>query len=91
MSFYQRYSLERLLGDGETKTFRAKENETGRAVFLHLFNKSGMGILAALQSKLVDAAGRPVWPLLELGDFSGNPYAVTEPIGVCVDCEPPKT
>ena len=80
MSFYQRYSLDRLLADGETKTFRAKENQTGRNVFLHMFNQSGMPVLAALKSKLVGPGGRPVWPLLELGDFSGSPYAITEPI-----------
>ncbi|MBZ5604682.1 MAG: hypothetical protein LAO79_20480 [Acidobacteriia bacterium] len=80
MSFYQRYDLERLLADGEAKTFRAKENASGRPVFLHMFNPSGESILAAMKAKLTGPQGKPVWPLIELGDFAGSPYAVTEPI-----------
>jgi len=80
MSFYQRYDLERLIADGEAKTFRAKENSTGRVVFLHLFNPEGQPLLAALQARFGQDPQNPVPPLLELGEFSGSPYAVTEPI-----------
>ena len=80
MSFYKKYELDRLIADGEAKTFRAVENSTGRAVFLHLFNPSGQPMLAVLKSKLGGDTGRPVPPLIEVGEFAGNPYAVTEAI-----------
>ena len=50
MSFYKKYELDRLIADGEAKTFRAVENATGRVVFLHLFNPSGQPLLAAMRS-----------------------------------------
>lgn len=80
MNFYQKYELERLVADGETKTFRAVENATGRTVFLHFFNPEGLSILAALKSKLEKTPGKPELPLIELGEFAGSPYAVTERI-----------
>src|SRR5579872_1908045 len=80
MSFYQKYDLERLIADGDAKTFRAKENATGQQVLLHLFNPGGEPILAAIKAKLGGAPGKPVWPLLEIGDFAGSPYAVTDVI-----------
>lgn len=80
MNFFQKYELERLLADGETKSFRAVENSTGRNVFLHFFNPQGLSILAALKSKLEKTPGKPVLPLIELGEFAGSPYAVTERI-----------
>ena len=78
MSFYKKYELDRLMADGEAKSFRAVENSTGRMVFLHLFNPSGQPLLAALKSKLGGVKGKPVAPLIELGEFAGAPYAVTE-------------
>jgi hypothetical protein len=80
MSFYQRYELARLIADGETKTFRAVENATGRSVLFHFFNPEGQPVLAALKSKLGKVPGQPQRPLLELGEFAGSPYAVTEMI-----------
>src|SRR5579872_4187979 len=80
MSFYQKYDLERLIADGDAKTFRAKENATGQQVLLHLFSPGGEPILAAIKAKLGGAPGKPVWPLLEIGDFAGSPYAVTDVI-----------
>jgi hypothetical protein len=80
MSFYQKYDLERLVADGAAKTFRAKENATGQQVFLHLFNPGGEPVLAAIKSKLGGGSGRPVWPLLEVGEFAGSPYVVTDVI-----------
>ncbi len=80
MSFYQKYDLERLIADGDAKTFRAKENATGQQVFLHLFNPGGEPILAAIKAKFGGAPGKPTWPLLEIGDFAGSPYAVTDVI-----------
>ncbi len=80
MSFYKKYELDRLMADGEAKTFRAVENATGRSVFLHLFNPSGQALLATLKSRLGGADGKPVAPLIEIGDFAGSPFAVTEAI-----------
>jgi hypothetical protein len=78
MSFYKKYELERLIADGEAKTFRAIESATGRTVFLHLFNPGGQALLADLKAKLVGAGGKPVPPLVEVGEFAGSQYAVTE-------------
>jgi hypothetical protein len=78
MSFYQRYELERLIADAEAKTFLAVENATGRRVFLHFFGPPGRPILTALESKLGRTPGHPQLPLIELGEFAGSPYAVTE-------------
>ncbi|MGA3017778.1 MAG: hypothetical protein ABSF62_11715 [Bryobacteraceae bacterium] len=80
MSFYKKYELQRLIADGEAKTFRAIENSTGRPVFLHLFNPTGQRLLAILKSKLGSVPGKPVAPLLEIGEFAGSTYAVTLPI-----------
>ena len=78
MSFYKKYELERLIADGEVKTFRAKESSTGRIVFLHLFNPGSQALLADLKGKLLGPGGKPMPPLLEFGEFAGNPYAVTD-------------
>lgn len=80
MSFYQRYQLDRLIADGDAKTFRAKDTATGRAVLLHMFNPQGAAVLAVLKSKLAIDPARPSPPLLELGEFAGSPYAVTEEV-----------
>ena len=78
MSFYKKYELERLIADGEAKTFRAMESATGRSVFLHLFNPGGRALLADLKAKLTGPGGKVVAPLLETGEFAGSQYAVTE-------------
>src|ERR1035438_5736237 len=80
MSFYKKYELQRLIADGEAKTFRAIENSTGRLVYLHLFNPTGQRLLGILRSKLGSVPGKPVAPLLEIGEFAGSTYAVTLPI-----------
>ena len=80
MSFYKKYELDRLMADGEAKSFRAVESATGRLVFLHMFNPSGQPLLAALKSKLAGVKGKPLAPLIEIGEFAGAPYAVTEAI-----------
>ena len=80
MSFYKKYELQRLIADGEAKTFRAVENSTGRLVYLHLFNPAGQRLLAILKSKLGSVPGKPAAPLLEIGEFAGSTYAVTLPI-----------
>jgi len=49
-------------------------------VYLHLFNPSGQRILAVLKAKLASVPGKPVAPLLDIGEFAGSTYAVTLPI-----------
>jgi hypothetical protein len=78
MSFYRRYELERLVADGEAKTFRAVETATGRIVWLHIFNLDGQELAAALKAKATGPGGKPLPPVLEIGDFAGSQYAVTE-------------
>jgi hypothetical protein len=80
MSFYQKYELERLIADGEVKTFRATENISGRLVFLHLFNPEAQPVLVALRSRFAQDPLHLTPPLIALGEFAGNPYSVTEPI-----------
>jgi hypothetical protein len=77
MSFYKRYDLVRLIADGDAKTFRATENATGRDVFVHLFNPSGQALLETLKSKS-GPVGKLEPPVLEIGEFAGSSYAVTE-------------
>ncbi len=80
MSFYQKYELERLIADGEIKTFRATENISGRLVFLHLFNPEAQPVLVALRGRFAQDPLHLTPPLIALGEFAGNPYSVTEPI-----------
>jgi hypothetical protein len=80
MSFYKKYELDRLLADGPAKTFRAVESATSRIFFLHLFNPSGLPLLEVLRGKLTGPGGKPIEPLIELGEFAGAPYAVTTAI-----------
>jgi hypothetical protein len=77
MSFYKRYELDRLIADGDAKTFRAIESATQRPVLFHMFNPQGEVVLALLKAKL---ACDPAGPLLELGEFAGGTYAVTEDV-----------
>ena len=80
MSFYKRYELRRLLADGEVKTFSAVENETGRNVLLHMFNPPGQGLLAEFKTKFLRPDGSASPPAIEIGEFAGSKYAVTESI-----------
>jgi hypothetical protein len=49
-------------------------------VFLHLFNPEAQPLLAALKARLAKDPLKPTPPLIELGEFAGSPYAVTEPV-----------
>lgn len=80
MSFYSKYQLERLLSDGPAKTFKAVENPSGRAVYLHVFNPDGRLLFDTIAAQLRDSAGRPRPPLIETGEFEGSLFAVTEVI-----------
>lgn len=81
MSFFQRYELLRLLENGEARTFRARQRETQRVVLLHMLpsgpssGKTGGNSLAQRVQEI--GAGTD---LLEVGEFSGLVYAVTEDV-----------
>ena len=79
MSFYEKYDLTKLIRDGDAKTFRAVENATGRIVFVHLFNPAGQDLPGVLRSGF-EAGGKLGPPVIELGEFAGSSYAVTEVI-----------
>jgi hypothetical protein len=80
VSFYSKYQLERLLSDGPAKTFKAVENSSGRAVFLHVFNSGGRLLFDTIAARFRDSAGRPRPPLIETGESEGSLFAVTEVI-----------
>ena len=86
MDLDNRYELfEVVANDSESKTFRAREIPSGREVLVHLMFG---GIPAPHKEKLLDLVlQRLVDPLadkrrqiLEISDYKGMPYAVTEPL-----------
>ncbi len=79
MSFYKTYDLKQLVSEQDAKTFRAIQHSTGRIVLLHLFDAKGHPVLTEIKKKLGGGPGaRPVQPLLEVGEFAGGHYVVTE-------------
>lgn len=78
MSFYKRYELRRLVAEGEARTFHAVERASGRELFLHLIGPAGDPLLAALRAEFLDRHGRLSPPLIEIGEFGGSKYAITE-------------
>jgi tetratricopeptide (TPR) repeat protein len=78
MGFYQEYELLGLVHDGPTKTLRAREIATDRAVFLHLLT----GALApeaqrSLLERVEGLIGRSP-AVLKIGEFAGTRYVVTD-------------
>ena len=78
MGFYQEYELLGLVHDGPTKTLRAREIATDRAVFLHLLT----GALApdaqrSLLERVEGLIGRSS-AVLKIGEFAGTRYVVTD-------------
>jgi hypothetical protein len=79
MSFYKNYDLKQLVSEQDAKTFRAIQNSTGRIVLLHLFDGKEHPILTEIKKKLGGApGGRAMQPLLEMGEFAGGHYVVTD-------------
>jgi len=75
--------LDVVANDAESKTFQAREVATGRAVFVHIIFG---GMVASHQEKLldmvlhrlVDASAEKRRQILEVSDYKGMPYAVTD-------------
>jgi tetratricopeptide (TPR) repeat protein len=80
MGFYQEYELLGLVQDGPTKTLRAREIATDRAVFLHLL--TGAMAPEAQQSllKRAEELASRTSSVLTVGEFAGTRYVVTETI-----------
>ena len=78
MGFYQEYELLGLVHDGPTKTLRAREIATDRAVFLHLLTgalppEAQKSMLERVQGLI----GRSP-AALKIGEFAGTRYVVTD-------------
>jgi outer membrane protein assembly factor BamD (BamD/ComL family) len=77
MGFYQEYELLGLVHDGPTKTLRAREIASDRAVFLHLLT----GALAPnAQRSLLEQVDGLIGQsaVLKIGEFAGTRYVVTD-------------
>ena len=75
--------LEVLANDSESKTFNARVAASGRAVMVHVLfgGKAASGkqkLLDLILQRLVDAAPGKRGQILEISDYKGMPYAVTE-------------
>ena len=83
MSLHTKYELDKLVYDGPTKTFKARQIGTGTEVYLHLLAENGDALAQAKLlekirsltelSKAVDSQ-----PVIEVGDVAESPYVATE-------------
>jgi hypothetical protein len=84
MDLDNKYELgEVLTNDSESKTFRARETATGRPVLVHiLFGVKAPGgresLLNTLLARMTDPSAARRGQILEVSDYRGMPYAVTE-------------
>jgi hypothetical protein len=84
MDLDNKYELGEVVGnDAESKSFRAREIATGREVLVHiLFGGKGPGgqepLLNVLLQRMVDASPEKRRQVLEISDYKGMPFAVTE-------------
>ncbi|MBL8232677.1 MAG: hypothetical protein JNL98_29535 [Bryobacterales bacterium] len=82
MSLYQKYELLEPLHDDGVKTFRGRDNASGRAVEVHLF--LGQAGKAEPPVELMEEVKRlspgDSTRLIEFGEHMGTPYVVTLPL-----------
>ena len=82
MGLYKKYELLEVLHDDGVKTFRARENETGRLVEAHLF--LGQAGNSAPPVELLDQVRNlphdSRMHVVEVGEQMGTPYVVTLPL-----------
>ena len=77
-----RYRLGALVRTGVMATFEAQEVPSGRNYYLHLVAHAGssaLSLMDTVRARLAAGRGRSSAPLVEIGDYDGTPYAVTEP------------
>ena len=75
--------LDVVANDAESKTFQAREVATGRAVLVHIIFGGTVAshhekLLDLVLHRLVDASAEKRGQILEVSDYKGMPYAVTE-------------
>lgn len=78
MSFFHKYELVRLLREGQSKSFEARERASGKPVLFHMLSPESLGGAVRLDESLRRLAGSP--QVIEVGEFAGAPYLVTERI-----------
>ncbi len=83
MSFQERYRLQEIISDKEAKVYRAVQVATGKKVLVHqLFGErtpSGCkGIVTLIFQQSLSPAQKGPTPILDMGDFEGHIYVVTE-------------
>ena len=83
MSLHTKYELDKLVYDGPTKTFQAKQIGTGQEVYLHLLAENGDALsqeklLEKIRSltELSHAVGSQ--PVIEVGGVGESPYVATQ-------------
>src|SRR5512135_3175733 len=77
MDFYRKYELiDPLPGEG-SRSFRAKENSTGREVAVHLLVGGHTPVNEALLARVQALPAASAAKLIEVGDNQGTPYVVT--------------
>ena len=83
MSLPTKYELEKLVYDGPTKTFKAKQIATGDEVYLHLLSEDGDALEQGKLLEKVRSLGELSRSLgshavIEVGDVGETPYVATE-------------
>lgn len=76
MSFFERYELVRLLREGQSKSFQARERATGKPVLFHMLSGEASGGPARLPVNIRELERLP--KVIEVGEFANAPYLVTE-------------
>lgn len=76
MSFFHKYELVRLIREGQSKSFEARERTTGKPVLFHMLSPENLGGAVRLEESLRRLAGSP--QVIEIGEFASAPYLVTE-------------
>lgn len=76
MNFFKKYELLKMLQDGEAKSFQAVERETSRPVMFHMLQDERLDPTG----QSLGARARRIGSVLEVGEFGGTTFIVTEPI-----------
>ncbi len=83
MGFQEQYRLQEIIADKEVRVFRAVQTATGRSVLVHQIlserTPPGFPSLALMVFQFSQASSlKGAAPFLDMGDFGGHIYVVTE-------------
>ncbi len=83
MSFQERYRLQEIISEKEAKVYRAVQVATGKKVLVHqVFGERTptgcKGIVTLIFQQSLSPAQKGPTPILDMGDFEGHIYVVTE-------------